>query len=76
MNIFDALRNHDYYYEYSDDHSVWSRGNASEGAIIRELAKLIPSQALLLIERNVPKKYHEAWAYRVTTERKVKNVQL
>lgn len=28
------LRNHDWYYMYSDDHSVWKRGQAESAAIM------------------------------------------
>jgi hypothetical protein len=26
---FNRLSNHDWYYDYSDDHSVWKRGSAN-----------------------------------------------
>jgi hypothetical protein len=32
-SYIDALKTHDWYYEYSDDHSVYSRGRASAQAI-------------------------------------------
>lgn len=35
------IRRHDLTYDYSDDHSVWSRGRASEAAI-HEAAKRFP----------------------------------
>lgn len=65
-NIIDRIRNHDFYYNYSDDHGVWERGNRSENALINELAALIPSNAVFLIESYVPKSLHENFARRVT----------
>ena len=35
---FDKLQRHDWFYEYSDDHSVWQRGGKSL-AELRNLAK-------------------------------------
>ena len=30
------LKSHDWYYQYSDDHSVWQRGRDQEGEIRRQ----------------------------------------
>ena len=32
--FFMQVRSHDYYYDYSDDHRVWSAGCASRDAIL------------------------------------------
>lgn len=36
--FFDRLQYHDWYYDYSDDHSVWQRGLADR-ADLKDLAK-------------------------------------
>ena len=35
------LRSHDWFYDYSDDHSVWSRGQRENDAINAEQHRLI-----------------------------------
>ncbi len=35
------LQFHDWYYNYSDDHSVWQRGQREHDAIIEEQRRLI-----------------------------------
>lgn len=33
--FYDKLEQHDWTYEYSDDHSVWMRGSAAERALLQ-----------------------------------------
>jgi len=37
------LRSHDWYFDYSDDHSVWKKGMAERSAINTEQKRLIDS---------------------------------
>jgi len=37
------LRSHDWYFDYSDDHSVWKQGMAERSAINTEQKRLIDS---------------------------------
>ena len=39
-NLIKLLRNHDWYFEYSDDHKVWKRGVAQRAAINAEAKRL------------------------------------
>jgi hypothetical protein len=39
-DLAQALKHHDWYYEYSDDHGVWSRGNSRGQAIQSEIKYL------------------------------------
>ena len=39
-NLIKLLRNHDWYFEYSDDHKVWKRGVAQRAAINAEAERL------------------------------------
>lgn len=36
----EMLKNHDWYYEYSDDHGVWQAGRRSKGEVMAELTRL------------------------------------
>jgi hypothetical protein len=38
--LIELLRNHDLYFEYSDDHKVWQRGTAQRAAINAEAERL------------------------------------
>ena len=38
------LRSHDWYFDYSDDHSVWKKGMAERSAINQEQKRLIDSK--------------------------------
>jgi hypothetical protein len=38
--LIELLRNHDWYFEYSDDHKVWQRGTAQRAAINAEAERL------------------------------------
>lgn len=44
--FFMKLRRHDWFYEYSDDHSVWQRGQAARHEL-RQLAKENDTFALM-----------------------------
>lgn len=37
--FFTKCANHDWYYDYSDDHSVWRRGQAAQEILMAEAAK-------------------------------------
>ena len=39
-NLIEMLRNHDWYFEYSDDHKVWQRGVIERAAINAEAERL------------------------------------
>ncbi len=39
-NLIKLLRNHDWYFEYSDDHKVWQRGVMQRAAINAEAERL------------------------------------
>jgi|TARA_B100001094_G_C18134039_1_gene773947 hypothetical protein len=39
-NLIKLLRNHDWYFEYSDDHKVWQRGVTQRAAINAEAERL------------------------------------
>ena len=36
---FNRLSNHDWYYDYSDDHSVWKRGNEYRDRLLNTAAE-------------------------------------
>jgi 6-phosphogluconate dehydrogenase (decarboxylating) len=36
---FNRLSNHDWYYDYSDDHSVWKRGSANRDRLLNTAAE-------------------------------------
>jgi hypothetical protein len=38
--LIEMLRNHDWYFEYSDDHKVWQRGATQRAAINAEAERL------------------------------------
>ena len=38
--LIELLRNHDWYFEYSDDHKVWQRGVTQRAAINAEAERL------------------------------------
>lgn len=45
LNVDDyinMLKSHDWFYDYSDDHSVWVRGKAQRGAILEAKKELDP----------------------------------
>jgi hypothetical protein len=41
INLDRLLAHHDWYYNYSDDHSVWTRGTRERDAINAEQRRLI-----------------------------------
>ena len=45
-SFYDTLRYHDWYYEYSDDHRVWTNGRDNL-ARIRQIAKESPEHKAL-----------------------------
>lgn len=45
-SFYDTLRYHDWYYEYSDDHRVWSKGR-DDYAKIQQIAKESPEHKAL-----------------------------
>lgn len=44
--FYDRLKNHDWYYTFSDDFGVWQLGNAAE-AELKAMAQLSPEHAAL-----------------------------
>ena len=44
------LKSHDWYFDYSDDHSVWKKGMAERSAINQEQKRLIESGLATLEE--------------------------
>lgn len=48
-----ALKAHDWYYEYSDDHSVWTRGRASKVAL--NAMQLVYDKAYAIWNQHCPK---------------------
>jgi len=32
-DLIESIKIHDFYYDYSDDHSVWKRGKATESSL-------------------------------------------
>jgi hypothetical protein len=55
------LASHDWYYDYSDDHSVWCRGRDQRAAINAEQRRLIaerladPTELVALADKYRPK---------------------
>jgi len=47
--FYSMLANHDWYFEYSDDHKVWSRGRASRDRIF-QVSKETPEHSKLYEE--------------------------
>jgi hypothetical protein len=43
INLERLLQFHDWYFDYSDDHSVWKKGMAERSAINQEQKRLIES---------------------------------
>jgi hypothetical protein len=66
QDLINELKSHDYYHEYSDDISVQRRGSFSESDLIGKLAAMQLNNALILVERYVPKMYQERFAYLTT----------
>ena len=48
---FDMLKRHDWFYEYSDDHSVWQKGQSAK-AELQSLAKTNDQFAIMLADYN------------------------
>ena len=49
---YDQLERHDWFYEYSDDHSVWTRGNQSLAKLQMAAAESPAHQELYTKYRN------------------------
>lgn len=56
-NIISLLESHDFYYNYSDDISVWDRNSKREDTIFKVLKQLNKDDARSLIETYVPKQF-------------------
>jgi hypothetical protein len=39
VEYYEALQKHDWYYEYSDDHSVWANGSENYHKLFRDSTK-------------------------------------
>lgn len=46
QQYWDSLNRHDWYYDYSDDHSVWQRGSA-ELSRLRAMSKQSPEHTAM-----------------------------
>ena len=58
LNVDDyinMLKSHDWFYDYSDDHSVWVRGKAQRGAILE--ARKILDPDYIIWNQHCPKDY-------------------
>ena len=55
-NLLHILKKHDWYYEYSDDFSVWEKGKDSLFKLKQTLKEVIKSQPEL---KNVIKEFYE-----------------
>jgi hypothetical protein len=53
-NLINMLKEMDWYYEFSDDHRVWSAGSKAEDSIVKELIKLDEATVNTLIMNHVP----------------------
>lgn len=60
QEYWDQLNRHDWYYEYSDDHSVWQRGGAELGRL-KALSDLTPEHRALWEGFNKHMFSVEAW---------------
>jgi hypothetical protein len=49
------LKSHDWYCDFSDDHSVWSSGEASRKKILTLITQVNPEQARELWAKYAPK---------------------
>jgi hypothetical protein len=49
VNLDQLLKSHDWYYDYSDDYSAWTRGRDERNAINQEQKRLI-STGLATVE--------------------------
>ena len=58
VNLDQLLKSHDWYYDYSDDYSAWTRGRDERNAINQEQKRLI-STGLVTVEeiQELTKKY-------------------
>lgn len=59
--LIDTAKNHDWFYEYSDDFRVWSYGNAHRQRISRAFAALDEVDPVLSVEtwnRVAPQHFH------------------
>lgn len=52
--LIKTMRHHDYFYEYTDDQSVWSRGQLEYETIIKELKAVEEPIAKIMIAVFVP----------------------
>jgi hypothetical protein len=61
LEMFDQMcKEHDWYYEYSDDHTVWKRGRAAESNLILKynwLKKRYPASAEAIWNAYCPKNF-------------------
>ena len=60
-NLIKLLRNHDWYFEYSDDHKVWQRGvmQRADMAAFRRMLEADSDKAMKLY-RHVLDRHHDA----------------
>jgi len=52
--LIELLKNHDWFYEYSDDMDQWRKGDNERRFIMVELTKIPPSDLNSLLDTHVP----------------------
>ena len=57
LELCQALKNHDWYYEYSDDHRVWSNGSRERSKIKGLMSKLPKQYAAELYNKYAPEQF-------------------
>lgn len=59
QTVAKKLASHDWYYHYSDDYGVYSRGRQSWDALIATCKQVTPDVLKPLWEKHAPKDFHE-----------------
>lgn len=52
-----AMKDHDWYFDYTDDGAVWRRGKKAHEAIVEALKKLPLAEAKALWAKHAPKNF-------------------
>jgi hypothetical protein len=60
IQIKEKLREHDFYYDFADDHYSWSRGFKQKRDIL-DLAKEIPVKAIPSLVDIIPDQFKNQW---------------
>jgi hypothetical protein len=67
--IKDRILKHDFYFQYSDDHSQWRKGNADLTGII-SLLKEVPAKDIGPLLELVPEDVRPSWIKLLSTCKK------